>query len=134
MSSDFDYTVPVCTTSNDRDKEFKKAKDEQRPFVVTENHDDDLPGWRARYDMNPTGEDREEWYFLSDDALKAIKSVHDDFQQFVDAGTVIEGCSNDEGALHGLSKSNAKRLADEFAEIVWDKSNWEEHRLEDDWK
>lgn len=124
VSQSFPSQVPVCTSIDQKISEYQAAKDDQRPFLAVLD-EEDMPGWRAMYNMNPTGEGREGWYELSDPALNDIKEHHELFIEDVEPDTVVEKCSAREGALHGLSKSHAKDLANRFADIVWETDNLE---------
>ncbi|ELY96905.1 hypothetical protein C482_14694 [Natrialba chahannaoensis JCM 10990] len=90
-----------------------------------------MPGWRVVYMMDQTGENRQAWYFLTEEAVEEIDQQREKFVEYMDSEVVIEKCRVKEGALHGLSQSDAKDLADRFADVVWDTDNWEKYAPRD---
>ena len=119
--------IPICTNQQEIREERKKAKQGQRPFVAVTD-ETAMPGWRARYMMDQTGQDREPWYFLTKSALNEVDEQREQFVQYIEHDeVVIERCSVKEGALHGLNKTDAKDLASRFADVVWDTSNWKKY-------
>lgn len=129
-SQDFPSSVPVCPNRDEKEQAYEEAKGEQRPFVAVTD-EEDMPGWRALYRMDPTGEGRENWYVLTNEAVTEVDDQRDRFEDYMEHDAVIEGCSMDEGALHGLSRADAEDLANRFADVVWDKDNWEERTPRD---
>ncbi|WP_152422019.1 hypothetical protein [Natrialba chahannaoensis] len=123
-------SVPVCTDQSEIRDEKQKAKEEQRPFVAVTN-EESMPGWRVVYMMDQTGENRQAWYFLTEEAVEEIDQQREKFVEYMDSEVVIEKCRVKEGALHGLSQSDAKDLADRFADVVWDTDNWEKYAPRD---
>ena len=119
----FPSTVPICTSTDEKNSVYQDAKDNQRPFLAVTN-EEAMPGWRVFYDMTPTGDGRVEWYELSESALDDLKEHHERFKQRIEQDSFIEGCATDEGGLHGLSKSDAEDLADRFTGFVWDMDCW----------
>lgn len=134
----FPSDVPVCGDTKEKNEVYEEAKDGQYPFLAVID-EDDMPGWRVLYIMDPTGEGRKEWYVLSDNAIKEVDEYRDEYEQYIqqgalEQGVVIEQCTAEEGGLHGLSKADAQNLASRFADIVWDTDNWEKKRPEDAFK
>ena len=123
-SQSFPSTVPVCTTQDEKDSAYEDAKDEQRPFLAVTN-EEAMPRWRAVYVMDTTGKGREEWYELSPSAVDELEEQRGRFEDYIEVDSIIETCSTADGALHGLSESDAKELAQGFADVVWDTDNWE---------
>ena len=121
----FPSSVPVCDSTEEKEEEFEKAKEDQRPFLAVTD-EDDFPGWRAVYMMDSTGEGRENWYYLTDSAVEEVEGHRTQFKQNLVEDSWVSPCSNTEGELHGLSKDDAKALADRFADVVWDEGNWKE--------
>lgn len=121
----FPSSVPVCDNIEEKEEEFEKAKEDQRPFLAVTD-EEDLPGWRAVYMMDSTGEGRENWYYLTDSAVDEVEEHRSQFEQYLVEDSWVSSCSNTEGELHGLSKDDAKALADRFADVVWDEDNWKE--------
>ncbi|MEA5387258.1 hypothetical protein VB779_09465 [Haloarculaceae archaeon H-GB11] len=126
----FPDDIPVCTDAEEKTKAYEQAKNEQRPFLAVTD-EDDMPGWRAVYNMDPTGEDRDEWYILKDSAVQAADNHREQYEQYIQEDCVIEGCSEKEGGLHGLDKTDAKQLANLFADVVWDTNNWAKWHAKD---
>jgi len=108
-----------------RKREFERAKEDQQPFLAVTD-EEDLPGWRAVYMMDSTGEGRENWYFLTDSAVEEAEEYRSQYEQYLIEDSWVSSCSNTEGELHGLSEDDAKALADRFADVVWDEDNWKE--------
>lgn len=122
--------IPVCASQSEIRDEKQKAKENQRPFIAVTN-EEAMPGWRARYMMDQTGENREAWYFLNESAVNQVDQQRERFSKKMEHDAIVEGCGVKEGALHGLSKTDAKELADQFADVVWDTNNWEKYAPRD---
>jgi hypothetical protein len=119
--------IPVCTNQQEIRDEKRNAEEGQRPFLAVTD-EEAMPGWRARYMMDQTGENREAWYFLTDSAVDEVDKRREQYVQYIQQDDVIiEGCGVKEGALHGLDKPDAKDLAGRFVDIVWDTDNWERY-------
>jgi len=119
--------IPICVNLEEIREEKKRAKEGQRPFVAVTD-ETAMSGWRARYMMDQTGQDRESWYFLLKSAVDEVDEQREQFVQYIEHDeVVIERCGVKEGALHGLNKKDAKDLASRFADVVWDTSNWEKY-------
>ena len=126
----FPSSVPVCASIDKKEEEYKEAKDDQRPFLAVTD-EGDLPGWRAVYMMDLTGEERENWYHLTDSAVEDAEEYRSQYENYLVDDSIVATCSNDKGELHGLKKGDAKMLADCFADVVWDTDNWKKVTLRD---
>ena len=131
VDQDFPTDVPVCTSTSEKNDAYQAAKDNQRPFLAVTD-EEEMPGWRAVYDMDTSGQDREEWYVLSDQALEVLEVHRERFEKRIEVSCVVEGCSRDEGGLHGLSKSDAESFAKHLTDFVWNTDHWEETTLEEE--
>lgn len=116
-------SVPVCVDMTEKNEEYERAKQEQRPFVAAVD-DDDLPGWQALYVMDTTGEGRKNWYYLTDSGVDEVEKYRSLFENDIQHDSWVSQCSETRGELHGLSKVDAVDLAEQFADVVWDNNNW----------
>lgn len=125
MDPDFPASVPVCTDMDEKNEQYQRAKNEQRPFLAVVD-DDDLPGWQAIYVMDTTGEDRRNWYYLTEEGVEIAEERRSTAETHLQHDSWVSTCSKTRGELHGLSKDDAEYLADRFAEIVWNTEYWKE--------
>lgn len=124
-NQDFPSSVPVCDDISEKNEEYQRAKDEQRPFLAVVD-DDDLPGWQAIYVMDTTGEGRRNWYYLTEEGVEEVEERRSNAKDFMERDSWMTACSDTRGELHGLPKDEAEYLAERFAEIVWDTDYWKE--------
>jgi hypothetical protein len=127
---DFPSSVPVCTSKDEVDTERRNATEDDRPFVAVIDVDG-TPGWKAAYSMEEAGDSQEEWYLLEEKAVADLAERHGEFQQAAEQYSFNDGCSHRSGSLHGLGEEDARELAEQFAEIVWDPDNWTQHNPEE---
>lgn len=116
--------IPVCETTDDRDKEFQRAKESEEPFLVltsTEN------GYMVSYDMHSTP------YNLEDDPASDIRAMIEEWvrvyiEEITDPDFKRDDISHhsgrDSGAIWPLDRPEALDLAEEIGEMVFDESNW----------
>ena len=125
MDLDFPSSAPVCGGIDEKNEQYQRAKDEQRPFLAVVD-DDDLPGWQAIYVMDTTGEGQRNWHYLTEEGVELAEERRSTAEAHLQHDSWVSTCSETRGELHGLSKDDAKHLADRFAEVVWDTDYWKE--------
>ncbi|MBN1763069.1 MAG: hypothetical protein JW878_08360 [Methanomicrobia archaeon] len=122
---EIERAVKECSSDNDYDKEYNKAKEEKWPFLVIRKNSKYA---YFRFDMWPIN------YNLSDEGLAKFRDCIDDFFKNIpeDYKNLILKKSN--GDLSGASEGSSPKLriyecrilSKKLKEIVLDKKNWEE--------
>ena len=116
--------IPICEDTDDRNKEFQRAKDAEKPFLIltsTEN------GYMVSYDMHSAP------YNLEDGSASDIRSMIEEWvtvyvEEIADPDFKREDISHHSGRVSGaiwpLDRPEALDLAEDIGEIIFDESNW----------